>query len=64
LPPSKKRVHACPQSASKKDEQLLRDASTTFALSNQWGGPDVLPAIDQIAARFPELEISYEVADA
>lgn len=42
------------------DDDLFHDATTTFALSNQWSGPDVLPLIDQIAATFPNLQISYE----
>lgn len=42
------------------DGELLHDATSTFALSNQWGGPDVLPMIDQIAEAFPDLRISYE----
>jgi len=42
------------------DGELFHDATSTFALSNQWGGPDVLPMIDQIAEAYPDLHISYE----
>jgi hypothetical protein len=42
------------------DGELLHDDSSTFALSNQWGGPDVLAIIDQISEAHPDLRISYE----
>ena len=42
------------------DDELFFDASSTFALSNQWGGPHALPLIDQIAEKHPDLGISYE----
>lgn len=42
------------------DDELIPDAASTFALSNQWGGPNVLEVIDQISAAYPALQISYE----
>lgn len=42
------------------DDELFRDATSTFALSNQWSGAEVLPIIDEIAERHPQLGISYE----
>lgn len=42
------------------DGELLHDATSTFAFSNQWSGPDVLPMVDQIAEAYPDLGISYE----
>lgn len=42
------------------DGELFHDATTAFALSNQWSGPDVLSMVDQIAEAHPGLRISYE----
>ena len=42
------------------DDELLHDDTSTFAFSNQWSGPDVLPMIDRIAETYPDLRISYE----
>jgi hypothetical protein len=47
-----------------KDHELFREGAQTFALSNQWSGPVVLPLIDQIARQLPELQISYTETDA
>lgn len=46
------------------DDELLYDATSTFAFSNQWSGPAVLPMIDRIAEAYPELRISYEARSA
>lgn len=43
-----------------EDDQLFRDDTSTFALSNQWTGADVLSTIDAIAKQYPQLGISYE----
>ena len=41
------------------DDELFRDDTSTFALSNQWTGPDVLSIIDLIKERHPQLGIWY-----
>ncbi len=46
------------------DHELFRDATSTFALSNQWTGADVLSMIDAIAERYPQLGISYEATSS
>jgi hypothetical protein len=46
-----------------KDRELFRLGNQTFALSNQWSGPIVLPLIDEIAVQLPQLEISYKEAE-
>jgi hypothetical protein len=43
-----------------EDDELFRDATSTFVLSNQWTGADVLSTIDVITERYPQLGISYE----
>jgi hypothetical protein len=46
-----------------KEHELFREEQQTFAFSNQWSGPVMLPLIDSIAATFPTLQISYTEAD-
>lgn len=41
------------------EDDLFHDQTSTFALSNQWSGADVLAIIDRIATMLPELQISY-----
>ena len=43
-----------------EDDELFHDDNSTFALSNQWVGADALATIDVIAAKNPQLGISYE----
>jgi hypothetical protein len=46
------------------DDELFRDDTSTFALSNQWTGPDVLSIISQIAKQYPELDIRCEASSS
>jgi len=43
-----------------ENDELLHDAMSTFAISNQWYAREALPMIDQIAEAHPDLRISYE----
>jgi len=48
-----------------KASELFFAENQTFALSNQWSGPVVLPLIDRIAQQYPELGLKYaETSDS
>lgn len=44
------------------DHELLHFDGKTYCLSNQWGA-DALELIDQIAKRYPQLEITYTASE-
>jgi hypothetical protein len=44
------------------DDELFHEEPLTFVLSNQWSGPLMLPLLESLAQRFPQLALSYSEA--